>query len=559
MTDVVADPLTIGPDLALGVEVSRIPEGGVFAGHVDGEAVMLARTSAGLTAIAAACSHYSGPLHEGLRVGDHIHCPWHHACFDLRNGLATKAPALSPLACWRVEEIDGKVFVREKLAPVSREQEAVALLWEARSRANGSSPQAPVARQHASHNDAPDAGPRRIVIVGGGASGFAAAQRLRALGFDGTLTMLSADTDAPYDRPNVSKDYLAGTAEPEWMPLKDEAFYAGLGIDLRLNANVTAIDAKARAVTFLSGAGSPRAPDRQQAGSHMASETLEYDKLLLATGAEPIRPQAPGFDHAHVHTVRRMKDAEAIIADIDPSQTVAVIGSSFIGMEVAASLRQRNVAVHVIGPEPVPLASKLGPRIGALIQRLHEENGVTFHLGRRAVAYEDGQVTLDDGSTVAASRVVLGIGVTPRLALAQMAGLDVDRGVIVDRSMRTSNPDIFAAGDIARYPGPMGESVRIEHWVVAERLGQIAAAAMLGRDDAYDEAPYFWSVHYDVTVRYVGHADAWDDIQVFGSVEAKDAEVRYVKNGHVVAVATINRDLDCLRAGQRVPFDAAGP
>jgi len=547
MTDVVADPLTIGPDLALGVEASRIPEGGVFAGHVDGEAVMLARTSAGLTAIAASCSHYSGPLHEGLRVGDHIHCPWHHACFDLRNGLATKAPALSPLSRWRVEEIDGKVFVREKLdAKLPPGEESAALLWEARSRANGSLPRAPFARQRASHSEA--GGDKRIVIVGGGASGFAAAQRLRALGFDGSLTILSADADAPYDRPNVSKDFLAGTAEPEWMPLKDDAFYGDLGIDVRLGANVTGVDAKAHTVTFVSGAVSQQAPDNQQA----PGETLGYDKLLLATGAEPIRPNAPGFDHPHVHTVRSMKDAEAILADIDASQTVAVIGSSFIGMEVAASLRNRNVAVHVIGPEDAPLASKLGPQIGALIQRLHEENGVTFHLGRRAMAYEGGLVKLDDGTTVAASRVVLGIGVTPRLRLAELAGVKIDRGVIVDRSMRTSDPDIFASGDIAKYPGPTGEPVRIEHWVVAERLGQVAAAAMLGQDDAYQEAPFFWSVHYDVTVRYVGHAEGWDDIQVLGSVDAKDAEVRYVKDGKVVAVATINRDLDCLKAGERI-------
>lgn len=498
-----ADPTAIGPDLSQGVDAAAITADGVFAGHVDGEAVLLARTSAGLVAMTATCSHYSGPLHKGLRVGDVIHCPWHHACFDLRTGRATKAPALAPVACWRVEEIDGKVFVREKL------------------------------ETHTPSCAKPRSG-NRMVIVGGGAAGFAAAQRLRTRGFDGEIVILSADANAPYDRPNVSKDYLAGTAEPEWMPLKDDAFYANLSIDVRLNTTVSAVDAKARNVTLSSG------------------EILSYDKLLLATGAEPIRPASPGFDSPHVHTLRSMKDADNVIVDIDTSQTVAVIGSSFIGMEVAASLRNRGVPVHVIGPEPVPLASKLGPQIGELIRSLHEANGVVFHLGRRAVAYEDGLVKLDDGTAVAASRVVLGIGVKPRLQLAEQTGLEIDRGVVVDASMRSSDPNIFAAGDIARFPGARDEPVRIEHWVVAERLGQVAAAGMMGEVDAYMDAPYFWSVHYDTTVRYVGHAEEWDAIEEVGSVAARDAEVRYLKGGKVVAVATINRDLDALKAGERL-------
>jgi NADPH-dependent 2,4-dienoyl-CoA reductase/sulfur reductase-like enzyme/nitrite reductase/ring-hydroxylating ferredoxin subunit len=488
-----ADSTPVGPDLSQGVDAALIPQDGVFPGHVGDETVLLARTSAGLVAIGAACSHYSGPLQDGLRVGDTISCPWHHACFDLRTGQATKAPALAPVACWKVEEEGGNVFVRAKIeAP------------------QPTMPNPP--------------GARRFVIVGGGASGFAAAQRLRTLGFDGGITLLSADADAPYDRPNVSKDYLAGTAEPEWMPLKDDAFYADLDIDVRLNTIVAAVDAKAQIATLASG------------------EKLGYDKLLLATGAEPIRPPAPGFDHPHVYTLRSMKDAERILADFDPSQVVAVIGSSFIGLEAAASLRARGATVHVIGPEGVPLASKFGPSIGTMIKALHESNGVVFHLGRRAEGYVDGAVLLDDGSRVSATRVVLGIGVKPRLQLAVSAGL------VVDASMRSSDPNIFATGDIARYPGAHGEPARVEHWVLAERHGQVAASGMLGRDDAFEEPPFFWSVHYDVTIRYVGHAASWDAIHEDGSVADKDAEVRYEKNGRVIAVATINRDLNSLKA-----------
>lgn len=497
-----SDSAPVGPDFSQGVYASTIPEDGVFAGHVSGEAIIVARTRDGIVALGGACSHYSGPLHEGLRVGDTISCPWHHACFDLKTGQALKAPALSPVARWKVEEEGGKVFIREALpdeAPV---------------------PLSLMADKH-------------FVIVGGGASGFAAAQRLRQHGFGGDITMISADADAPYDRPNVSKDYLAGTAEPEWMPLKDHAFYADLNISLKLGTVVRSIDATSRSVALESG------------------DSLTYDKLLLATGAEPIRPSAPGFDQPHVHTLRSMKDAERVIADVSADDVVAVIGSSFIGLEAAASLRHRGAKVHVIGPELIPLRSKFGPSIGTMIKALHEANGVVFHLGRRAEGYADGAVQLDDGTSVRATRVVLGIGVKPRLQLAEAAGVRIDGGgVAVDTTMRSSDPNIFATGDIARYPGAHGEPARVEHWVLAERHGQVAAAGMLDIHDPFEEPPFFWSVHYDTTIRYVGHAEDWDAIREEGSVADKDAEVRYEKDGQVIAVATINRDMDSLKAAE---------
>jgi apoptosis-inducing factor 3 len=496
-----SDASPVGPDFSQGVYASTLPEDGVFAGHVNGEAIIVARTREGIVALGGACSHYSGPLHEGLRVGDTISCPWHHACFDLKTGRALKAPALAPVARWKVEEEGGKVFVREALPD------------------EATSPAALMADKH-------------FVIVGGGASGFAAAQRLRQHGFAGDITMISADVDAPYDRPNVSKDYLAGTADPAWMPLKDAAFYADLKISLKLGTVVRSIDAASRSVALESG------------------ESLTYDKLLLATGAEPIRPSAPGFDQPHVHTLRSMKDAERVIADVTSDDIVAVIGSSFIGLEAAASLRHRGVAVHVIGPELIPLRSKFGPAIGTMIKALHEANGVVFHLGRRAEGYADGSVQLDDGTSVRATRVVLGIGVKPRLQLAEAAGVRIEGGVVVDTSMRSSDPNIFATGDIARYPGAHGELARVEHWVLAERHGQVAAAGMLGIDDPFEEPPFFWSVHYDTTIRYVGHAEDWDAIREEGSVADKDAEVRYEKDGRVIAVATINRDMDSLKAAE---------
>jgi NADPH-dependent 2,4-dienoyl-CoA reductase/sulfur reductase-like enzyme/nitrite reductase/ring-hydroxylating ferredoxin subunit len=492
-----------GPDLTKGLPRSDIPADGVVGGHVGDDVVILARHGDEIVAVAGACTHYSGPLKQGLRVAGTVRCPWHHACFDLKTGAALEAPALSPLDRWKVEESDGLVFVREKLPPV------------------------PVVERIASSD------PGHIVIIGGGAAGFAAAQRLRDLGYAGGLALLSADDRAPYDRPNLSKDYLAGEADPAWMPLKDEAFYRDNRIDLRLSGRAVSIDIDTRRVTLADGA------------------TLDYDALLLATGAEPNRPRTSGFDHTNVHVLRSQADCDSLIRAVEGVRTVAVIGASFIGLETAASLRKRGLDVHVVAPGALPLAGKLGPELGQFIQTLHERHGVQFHLKRKVTAYDGKSLTLDDGSTLAADRVVLGVGVKPRLELAESAGLTVDKGVIVDRCLQTSAARVFAAGDIARYPDPRsGQPIRIEHWVASERQGQIAAANMLGIETPLTEPPFFWSAHYDVTIRYVGHAERWDRIEVDGSIDNRDAAIRYIVGDRTLAVATIGRDMAALKANQ---------
>lgn len=492
-----------GPDLTQGIDAASITGDGVPAGHVGDDPVILARVDGAIVAVGGACTHYSGPLKEGLRVGRTVTCPWHHACFDLTTGAALKAPALSPLDRWKVEEADGKVFVREKLPAAG-------------------APTRDKARD-----------PKTIVIIGGGAAGFAAAQRLRDLGFDGNLTMVSADADAPYDRPNVSKDYLAGEADPAWMPLKDEAFYRDNRIDLRVRTKVMDIDAPARRVALEGG------------------ESLSYDVLLLATGATPIRLPTPGFDRDNVHVLRSLADGDSLIAAAARAKTVAVIGASFIGLEVAASLRTRGLAVHVVAPEALPFEDKLGPQVGAFIKRLHEEHGVRFHLGRTAKGYDGSRVTLDDGTTLDADLLVVGVGVRPSLELAQAAGLRVDKGVVVDAHFRTSDPAIFAAGDIARYPEPATtDLIRVEHWVVAERQGQAAAAAMLGQGEASTDPPFFWTAHYGCSIRYVGHAEGWDRVEEIGSVADADAEIRLIKDGRAAALVTIGRDMASLEAAE---------
>jgi NADPH-dependent 2,4-dienoyl-CoA reductase/sulfur reductase-like enzyme/nitrite reductase/ring-hydroxylating ferredoxin subunit len=489
-----------GPDLAQGVALGEFI-GETLLGHVGDQDVLLVRSGPEIFAIDAHCSHYHGPLAEGLVVGDSIRCPWHHACFDLRTGEAARAPALNPLAVWQVEHEGNRIFVRQK-----RKQP--------KPRVKG-----------------PVDAPGRIVIVGGGAAGFAAAEMLRRQEFRGSIVMLSNDAAPPVDRPNLSKDYLAGSAPEDWLPLRPDSFYAEVGIDLRLESHVTSIDTKARNVVIAGGGA------------------IMYDRLLLATGAEPVRLPIPGADQPHVHTLRSLADCRAIIDLASGARRAIVIGASFIGLEAAAALRARDIEVHVVAPEQRPMERVLGPDMGDFVRTLHEEHGVVFHLGDTVVAIEGKRATLRSGGVLEADLVVVGVGVRPRLALAEQAGLALDRGVAVNAFLETSIPGIYAAGDIARWPDPRSqESIRVEHWVVAERQGQTAARNMLGQREAFDAVPFFWSQHYDVPINYVGHAEQWDEIAIDGDLAARDCLLRYKSGGRVLAVASIYRDLASLQA-----------
>jgi apoptosis-inducing factor 3 len=343
----------------------------------------------------------------------------------------------------------------------------------------------------------PAAKPERIVIVGVGAAGFAAAEMLRRVGYENSLVMLSSDAALPYDRPNLSKDYLAGAIPFDYVPLRDQSFYEENGIEIQPGKTVVELDLRAHEV-LLSG-----------------EERVGYDRLLLATGAEPVRLTIPGAEQPHVHTLRSLADSDAIIAAARTSNRAVVIGASFIGLEAAASLRARKL--HVVAPDKRPMERILGPDMGDFIRALHEEHGVNFHLETKPKAI-DKVVHLENGEMIEADLVVVGIGVRPRLELAKNAGLRVDRGVAVDEHLETSAQGIFAAGDIARWPDPhSGESIRVEHWVVAERQGQAAALNMLGERAPFDQVPFFWSQHYEVPINYVGHAETWDEIQIDGA------------------------------------------
>jgi NADPH-dependent 2,4-dienoyl-CoA reductase/sulfur reductase-like enzyme len=507
MTD--DDKKPSGPDLAHGIPTSDLAEGAMLVGHIGDDEIVVVRHGGALSAVSAHCTHYHGPLADGLVVGNTVRCPWHHACFDLRSGEALAAPALSPLTCWRVEERSGMIIVGAKQAIAPRNKTS-----------------APA---------------ERVVIVGGGAAGFAAAEMLRRHGFS-SIAMLSQDAAAPVDRPNLSKDYLAGSAPEEWVPLRADDWYMDNDITLKLKTEVTALDPKAKELTIDDGS------------------KIKFDKLLLATGAEPVRLDIPGAGQKHVHTLRSLADCRAIIALAKSAKRAVVIGASFIGLETAAALRARNIEVHVVAPEKRPLERVFGPQLGDFVRALHEEHGVKFHLENGVAAIGAKSVTLKDGGTLDADLVVVGVGVRPRIALAEKAGLAIDKGISVNEYLETSAPGIYAAGDIARWPdATSGAHIRVEHWVVAERQGQVAALNMIGKRTPYRAVPFFWSQHYDVPINYVGHAEKWDALEIDGDVMKRDCVVRYKQGGRVLAVASIYRDSDSLKAALDMERQAAKP
>ena len=499
-----------GPDFGAGVPAGELREGVPLLGHAGGEAVVLVKGSTGTFAVGATCTHYSTPLAGGLVADGALRCPLHHACFDLTTGEALRAPAFSPLACYAVEIRDGLVRVgARKPEPAVRPRAAT--------------------------------GPASVVIVGAGAAAYAAAETLHREGFHGTVTLLGAEETGPVDRPNLSKEYLTGDAPEAWMPLPMPA-----GVDVRTGARVTGIDVAGRRALLADGTAVP------------------WDALLLATGVEVLKLDIPGADIPHVHTLRTLADGKAIIADAGKAKRAVVVGAGFIGLEAAASLRKLGVAVDVVAPGP-PLEKVLGPEVSAFVKSLHEEHGVVFHLGESVASISKSAVRLKSGVELPADLVVVGIGVRPATSLAEGAGLRTDRGILVNDRLETSAKGIFAAGDVARFSDArFGGSLRVEHWVVAERMGAAAARAILGNPKAFRDVPFFWSAHYDVFIAYVGHAERWDRIDVHGSLASRDATLAYREGENTLAVVTIGRDRTGLEAelaferGDRAALGALG-
>jgi apoptosis-inducing factor 3 len=464
--------------------------------------VLLARHEGRHYALSPHCTHYGAPLVDGVLSDGRIICPWHHACFDATSGAMIEPPALDSLAAFPVR-VDGDEVIVELPEEIP---DRVA-------------PSAPAT--------APD-DERTIVIVGGGAAGYMAAQTLRECGEAGRIVMITPEQRRPYDRPNLSKDYLHGHADPAWMPLRDDEFYAAQRIEIERGRRVTRLDAAARTITLDDGS------------------TLGYTAAIVATGCSPRRLDVPGADLRNVFTLRSFDDADAIIAASNGARRAIVVGASFIAMEAACSLRLRGLDVTVVAPDSVPFAKTLGAEIGGLFRSEHEKHGVMFRLGNGVASIEGKDsvetVVLENGERLEADIVVAGIGVTPITDFIEGVEIDERGGILVDASMRAAD-GLYAAGDIAAFPDARtGERIRIEHWRTALQLGRIAARNVAGSRAMYDAIPFFWTQQFDLTLRYVGHVREWDEITVDGDLAARDFLACYMRDGRVAAAASVGRD-----------------
>jgi NADPH-dependent 2,4-dienoyl-CoA reductase/sulfur reductase-like enzyme/nitrite reductase/ring-hydroxylating ferredoxin subunit len=505
-----SDQLT-GPDLTKGIQISSVSPGQLIGGHAFGEAVLLAHVEPNWFAVGGKCTHYGAPLDQGVLVSETVRCPWHHACFALHNGAAQCGPALNDLPSY-------DVAIENDIVRVVRKRDPGQLKGE------GHRIRASRAPDRVLFEEIPISGPKSVLILGAGAAGNACAEMLRREAYRGPITMIDPDRDAPYDRPNLSKDYLAGNAPEEWLPLHPKEFYDAQHIEILSGIEAIRLDVKSKTVHLSDGSA------------------RNYGCLLIATGASPMRLQIPGNER--ILYLRSLRDCRSIIEKIGSAKKAVVIGASFIGLEVAASLVTRGLTVSVVAPEKVPLERVLGAELGGLVKSVHESKGVTFYLGRTVKSVEEKAVVLDDGSRLDADIVVAGIGVQPNLKLAQEAGLRIDNGLAVNEFLETNVSDVFAAGDVARWPDAYSDvRLRIEHWVVAERQGQTAARNILGRRDRFDDIPYFWSAHYDkLSIGYIGHVEKWDETKIDGDVMKMDCAVSYMVSGKRRAMATINRD-----------------
>ena len=471
--------------------------------EINSEKILISRIDGKYYATGAFCTHYGAPLEEGVLSGDRIVCPWHHACFNAKTGDLKEPPARDALPHFDVTMEGDELFIElpEKVEP-SREP------------------------QMAKFDHQKDK--RIFVILGAGAAGNAAAQSLRENGYTGRILMISYENRLPYDRPNLSKDYLKGEAEAEWMPLRSKEFYQDHGIELLLNKKVREVNVPSNLILLEN------------------QEKINYDKLLIVTGGIPRTLNIPGRDLKNIFTLRSYDDSDTIIKAAESASRIVIIGASFIGLETADSLRHRGLSVSVVAPENVPFGNIFGEQVGKMFLEAHRKNGVDFYLSQTVNKFEGKNsveaVILENGKTLEADMVIVGIGVRPATEMIKGINVNEDGSVSVDRNFRV-NENVYAAGDIARFKyWRTGEDIRIEHWRVAEQMGRIAGANMAGKKQEYKGVPFFWTAQSGFNFRYLGYVRNWDDLIIDGDIQARKFIAYYIMNNMVHAVAGINRD-----------------
>jgi NADPH-dependent 2,4-dienoyl-CoA reductase/sulfur reductase-like enzyme len=442
-------------------------------------------------------------LDRGILSGERIVCPWHHACYNAKSGNLEEPPSRDALASFEVEVDGDDIYVKvpEKF--------------------KGSRTPDMVSYDPQSEN-------RSFVIIGAGAAGSMAAQTLREDGFKGEIIMLTHEDRMPYDRPNLSKDYLQGDAKDEWMPIRDDDFYNKYGIEVLRKKHVTGIDIKNREVSVASG------------------DSIKYDRLLITTGGEPRKLDIPGADLQNVFTLRTFDDCDRIIASAKNAAKAVVIGASFIGMETAFSLTKRKLQVTVVAPEKTPFSHVFAPEVGELFRKKHEEIGVRFRLGDSVERIKGNSkvnaVVLESGDKVEADMVIMGVGVKPSSDFLKGLDLESDGSLKVDEYFNVTE-DVFAAGDIASFPYWYNDDViRIEHWRTAEQQGRYAAYNMLDKKVPFRSIPFFWTAQVGLQFRHVGYVRDWEDIIIEGDVSRGSFILFYIKNNKVQAISGIKYD-----------------
>jgi NADPH-dependent 2,4-dienoyl-CoA reductase/sulfur reductase-like enzyme/nitrite reductase/ring-hydroxylating ferredoxin subunit len=478
-------------------QLDDLDPAGMRAVQLGDESILLLRDGDAVHAVGGKCPHAGAPLAQGVRHGLTIICPWHKAAFCARSGAMLAPPAVDDLPRYDTRVQAGRVFVRVPAVPPT--------------------PPNPPAEE------------RHFVIIGGGAAGAVAAQTLRQEGFGGRITMIDREGRVPYDRTVLSKYWLSGEKGAEKSPLQTQSFYRDHHIG-RIAADIIHVDAATRHIECANG------------------QSFDADAILLAPGGDPKRPTIPGADLAGVFVLRSRADAEAILAHAERSTRAVIVGAGFIGMEVAASLRERGLGVVVVAQDSVPFEKQLGKEVGSAFVSLHESRGVVFKLGCEVASVEGKftvrDVVLKDGSRVPADLVVFGFGIAPATEFVSGIVKRPDGGIEVDAGLKAAD-GVFAAGDVAWFPHRGdGPRLRVEHWRVAQQHGRVAALNMLGRHASFDAVPVFWTIQYMKRLDYVGHAESWDDIIVHGDPRKPQFLAYYVKDGHVIAAAGMDRDRD---------------